>query len=275
MTMHLQPAEVVHFYKLLYALQFFVKQKFGLLPSAKTEEEFRKLDAQKKLEVRNKVYEHPEVFDEFIAQNPGQLTPDELAIVQSWKQFVKGDFFIERFLKKYSIWIGEGSPAKVYGVLGIMEGLDEMIHSSYLPLRVQGVLLPWKGQIVYDGVFQTYNVFFGSGIKSSLREEYMTAKQNGRIIETLEVSKTTQRSAVEKPIKGWQEEVEALLQIVNVFKGQNMPLHGEVFSLLKSVATLTQAVVDPANDLDAMWSQLKKVQRALNKVETALERAER
>lgn len=273
--MHLQPAEIVHFYKLLYALQFYVKQKFGLLPAIKTEEEFRQLDAQQKLPVRNKVYEHPAVFDEFVAQNPAQLTADELAIVRSWQHFVKGDFFIERFLKKYSIWIGEGTPASVYGVLGITESFEEMIHPSYLPLRVHGVLLPWKGQIIYDGIFQSYNVFFGGGIKGSLREEYMAAKQNGRIIETLEGGQSAQRPTVAKPLKGWQEETEALVQLVNVFKGQNVPLHGEVFGLLKSVATLTQAVVDPAADLAAMWKQLKKVQSALHKVETALERAER
>jgi hypothetical protein len=273
--MHLLPAEAEHFYKLLYALQFFVKQKLKLLPAVQTEDEYRKLNAQQKLEVRNQVYEHPEVFNEFVAQNPAQLTDDELAIVRSWKQFVKGDFFIERYLKKYSIWIGGGTPARVYGVLGITDSLADMIHSSYLPLRVHSVLLPWKGQIIYDGVFQSYNILFGGGIKGSLREEYMAAKQNGRIIETLEGGKTAQPPVVEKPIKGWQEEVEALQQLVNVFKGQNVPLHGEVFSLLKTVATLTQIVIDPASDRDALWSQFKKVQRALNKVETVLERAER
>ena len=45
---------------------------------------------------------------------------------------------------------------------------------------------PFKGQIIYDGLLSTYKIFFGTGVKSSLREEYRVAKQNGRIIESLE-----------------------------------------------------------------------------------------
>lgn len=275
--MRLSVEDVKLFYKLLYPLQFYTKEKLELLPEVKTEEEYRKLTAQQKLEVRDALYAHPELFDEFIQQNPAHLNNDELAIIRSWKQFVKGDFFIERFLKKYSIWIGDGAPSPVYGVLGIMESLDEIIHPSYLPLRVHAVLLPWKGQIVYDGVFQSYNVLFGSGIRDSLREAYMAAKQNGRIIESLteDTQAELTKKTISKPVKGWTEEAESLVQLANTFKGQNVPLHSETFSLLKAVALLTQTVVTPASDVDSIWAELKKVRRALSKLETALERTER
>lgn len=275
--MRLSVEDVKLFYKLLYPLQFYTKEKLELLPEVKTEEEYRKLTAQQKLEVRDALYAHPELFDEFIQQNPAHLNNDELAIIRSWKQFVKGDFFIERFLKKYSIWIGDGSPSPVYGVLGIMESLDEIIHPSYLPLRVHAVLLPWKGQIVYDGVFQSYNVLFGSGIRDSLREAYMAAKQNGRIIESLteDTQAELTKKTISKPVKGWTEEAESLVQLANTFKGQNVSLHSETFSLLKAVALLTQTVVTPASDVDSIWAELKKVRRALSKLETALERTER
>ena len=38
-------------------------------------------------------------------------------------------------------------------------------------------LLPFKGQIIYDGLLSPYNIFFGSGIKSSLHEEYIKKQQ--------------------------------------------------------------------------------------------------
>ena len=270
--MRLAAEDAQLFYKLMYPLQFYVKQKRRLLPEVKSQDEYVALNAETKLAVRDALYEHPAYIDEFIAENPARLSLEELAIVRSWKQFVKGDFFIERYLKKYSIWIG-GKPSHIYGVLGIMDSLDEIVHPSYLPMRIHGVLLPWQGQIIYDGVFQSYNVMFGSGIKGSLREEYMTAKQNGRIIETLEKAQS-QQEITETPGKDWSEEAGSLVRLANQFKGPNEPLQGEAFVLLKAVAALTQIVVDPKSDLNGIWSQFKKVQRALNKLETALNRAD-
>jgi hypothetical protein len=35
---------------------------------------------------------------------------------------------------------------------------------------VKAVLLPFNGQIVYDGLFQSRNIIFGGGIKSDLKQ---------------------------------------------------------------------------------------------------------
>ena len=77
----------------------------------------------------------------------------------------------------------------MYGVLGLFQGFDEVVPRSHLPLYIQTVLLPFKEKIVYDGLFRTYNIYFGGGIKRSLKESYMRAKQNNRIIESFEPTK--------------------------------------------------------------------------------------
>ena len=50
-----------------------------------------------------------------------------------------------------------------------------------LPLLIKAVLLPWKGQIIWDGLFTIYNISFGSGIRGSIRESYRQAKAAGII----------------------------------------------------------------------------------------------
>lgn len=270
--MRLTPDDAALYYRLMYPLQFFVNQRLKILPGLDSMDAYISLTAQQKLPVRDALYQHPELIDAFVAENPAKLSADELAIVRSWKHFVTGEFYLERYLKKYSIWIGDGSPAKVYAVLGIVDSLDEIVHPSYLPLRIKAVLLPFKGKIIYDGVFQSYNIFFGSGIKGSLREEYMAAKQYGRIIETLEPETSTQRTA---PIveRDWRPQLEELAKLADKLKGTKAPIQSEAFGLIKASLRLAHAVAQNEGDLDALWKELKGAQRAIDKVETALHRA--
>lgn len=172
-------------------------------------------DSTEKLEVRDALYANIELLDAFIAENPAQLTPEELAIVQSWKHFVRGDFYVDRFLKKGAILIGSGDPPSVYMVQGLTDSLQDILAGYYKPpVLIKTVLLPFKGQIISDGLLQTYNIFFGGGIRGDLRETYMAAKQNGRIIESLDpkLRSRQQQKARAKPTRDWQAETEVLVK---------------------------------------------------------------
>jgi hypothetical protein len=70
-------------------------------------------------------------------------------------------------------------------VLGLIDGLEEVVPAYDLPRMVDAVLLPFKGWIIYDGLLQGYNISFGGGIRSDLNHTYMTAKQKDRIITTM------------------------------------------------------------------------------------------
>src|SRR5947199_3680845 len=75
---------------------------------------------------------------------------------------------------------------RVYAVVGVDDQLEEIFSGRPLPILVETVMLIFKGKIIYDGVLRPYNLYFGAGIRSGLKEEYLTAKQNGRIITSLE-----------------------------------------------------------------------------------------
>jgi hypothetical protein len=272
--MKLSTDDAALYYKLTWPLQFYVNQQLKILPRASTLEAYIECDYEDKLKVRNALYEHIELIDAFLNENPAQFTPAEIALARHWKNFVAGDFYIERFLSKGAILIRGQEPPQVYLVLGLMEGIEEMLGKYYpLPLMIKTVLLPFKGQIIYDGLLQSYNVFFGGGIKGSLKETYLTAKQNGRIIQSLDQPPSRDR-ARRKPMRDWEAELEELVKAVNRFKGDKTPILSETFTLLKASTAMAQAAADDPDDLEALWKLFKRVSRAERQLETALYRAE-
>ena len=53
---------------------------------------------------------------------------------------------------------------------------------------VQTVLLPFKDQIVYDGLLTSYSISFGPGIRRSLNESFKEAKARHGIVTSLPMS---------------------------------------------------------------------------------------
>lgn len=69
-----------------------------------------------------------------------------------------------------------------------------MTQGMPLPVVIDTVLLPYKGQIIYDGMGIIHNVSVGPGIRAGLQEEYLTAKQNGRLLTSLEPETLPQKT---------------------------------------------------------------------------------
>ena len=273
--MKLPPEDVNLFYKLMWPLQFYVNQQRRILPRMSSIEEYIASPQQDKMQVRDALYENIGLLDAFVAENPAHLAADELAIVQSWKRFVAGSFYIVRFLKKASILVDSSSPPQVYAVLGLTDSLQDIFYHRKPPIWVETVLLPFKGKIVYDGMLNVYNIYFGSGIRGNMKEIYMAAKQNRRIIETLEPERQKKKPAPRKPPRDWQPVVDELVKTAEKLKGGQQPVQSPAFSVLKASARLAQATVHDPDDLAALWKMVGSVERALQRLETVLDRAER
>jgi hypothetical protein len=205
--------------------------------------------------------------------NPQKLSAAHLAIVESWKQFIRGDFFIERYLKKYAVFIQD---QKVYGVLALNDSFEEMLPHDPLPMYVSATLLPFRDKIIYDGLIGSYSIYLGGGISSELKEIYLTAKQNGTILERLDIQRqfTEQRK---QSLKNWLPEVDKILADAKRLqaKAGDPAQYGPIFALTKASLELNKAVVTNPDDLDALRTALKIVQKAVKRVERTLFRAER
>jgi len=260
------------FFKLMWGLQFYVNQQRQILPGVETAQDYAKRSIEDKAEVRDAVWENSDLIDAYVRDNPDSLLAEELGIVQKWKRYVAGTFQIYRLLKKHAILIGD--KGQVYSVLGLQNSLGEVLGGQPLPVMVQTVLLPFRGKIVYDGMLRRYDVTFGKGIRSSLHEEYMRAKQNDRIITTLEPELAKpERGMRRKPGKDWQPVLDSLVQTTERMRG-GPAIQSSTLALLRASARLAQAAVRSPDDLDGLWHHEQQVRRALTRLQRILDRAE-
>ena len=184
------------FYKLYAALLSYVNGKLKVIAEKFSDSRaYTAMPPEKRIAVRDALYQHRELIDQFVAENPAALPPDELAIVASWKHAVVGQFYIFRYLSRYTIFLG-GSPNKAYAVLALADPFEEMV-GPYLPRLISAVLLPFRDRIIYDGLLSGYNITFGGGFRRGLNEEYKEAKEAYGIVASL----PNRGSAPKKPKK--------------------------------------------------------------------------
>ncbi len=193
--MNLGIEDVELFYKLYHPLLIYVNRKFNIASGVESPEDFR--DLEEIAEFRNKLFEHPTVIDSFVRENPYKFLKDELNIILGWKNFVKGDFVVYRYLEKYTIFLDMQEPPKAYGVLGLKSPLRDVL-GPHLPILTQAVLLPFKGKIIYDSILVPYNITFGGGIRRNFNEAYLEAKHRFGIITSLPFSAKEEKSDIEK-----------------------------------------------------------------------------
>ena len=131
-------------------------------------------------EARDHLLENMSCINNFVEENPDGFREQELFHVLDWSNVIKGNFFVERDLKNYTVFLQDGDPPKAYGVLGLRDEISHIIPYD-LPIMVKAVLLPWQGTVLCDGLMSFYIIHLGSGIRRNLRERYREAKASGII----------------------------------------------------------------------------------------------
>jgi hypothetical protein len=182
--MHLTEQEVERFYGIWFPLLHYVNQKLKLVPEFPEKWRTGVASPEVAVKLRNALWQNDRVREAFIDENPAQLTKDDLALVAGWQHRVAGNFFIFRHLKKYSVFIDTETPPHGYGVTGITDSIVDMV-GPYLPVYVEAVLIPFEDRIIYDSLLAPYNMYFGSGYRSSLKDAYRDIQERDGIITTL------------------------------------------------------------------------------------------
>jgi hypothetical protein len=183
--MQLSLEDVDQFFRLHRSLMFFVNRRLEVIDEEiETPEEYSGLSPEARLKVHRAFLDHMELIDAFGAENPFEFDEADLEIVWSWKHLVSGTFYVLRYLKTYTVFLSSTEPVVAYGVLALFNSFEELIGPD-LPRMIKTTLLPFKGRIVYDGLFTGYNVTFGAGIRRRLNEDYKEAKEGYGIITSL------------------------------------------------------------------------------------------
>jgi hypothetical protein len=245
-TMTLTFDEGKLFYELYAALLSFVNEKLKVFSEQfSNSEEYTSTPPEARVAVRDALFAHRELIDEFVKENPAGLRADDLKVVATWKHAVVGKFYIFRYLTKYTIFLSSGgSPNKAYGVLGLADPLEEVV-GPYLPRLINAVLLPFKDKIIYDGLLSGHNITFGGGVKRRLNEEYKEAKDAFGIItslpegELLPKKPKTQTKTLVRRVKNRSDDakmaLDAIVQMTDAFCKDH--LNDEYVEMCRKLAT--------------------------------------
>lgn len=182
--MHLSSNEVERFYNIWFPLLHYVNQHRELVPSFPQQWRDANVHPEVAMPLREALWEDDSLREAFMAENPTNLSQDDLALVDSWQHRVSSEFFIFRYLKKHTVFISGESPARGYGVLGLTSPIED-IFGPRLPILVKAVLLPFEDRITYDSLLSSYPVSFGGGYRSSLKDTYRDIQERSGIITAL------------------------------------------------------------------------------------------
>lgn len=180
----LSKEDAILFHKLMDSLLLYVNQKTGLIKNATTMKELHQKDIQKTMQLRQKIFsKNSDFITTFITENPHHFSKEELSIIDSWKHYLKGHFYITKHTSDHSLFF-HPETKKVYGVKGITDSFEEKFQ-GFTPVMLDITLIPFQDHIIYDGVFSPYNVLFGRGIQKSIKTDSQEAIHKHGLITSL------------------------------------------------------------------------------------------
>ncbi|MGE5192761.1 MAG: DUF6398 domain-containing protein [Deltaproteobacteria bacterium] len=184
--MLLPHADLLLFFKLNAALMRFVNQRLKVVPGDFLgADAYAALPPEARLKVREAFLKEPDLLEAFIEQNPADLSGEELAIIGSWRHRVSGRFYVFRALRKHTVFLSAGEEPVAFGVTSLSQPVTFLVPS--LPAMTDALLLPFKDKIIYDGLLNSYRIFFGPGIRRSLNESCREAKARRGIVTSLPI----------------------------------------------------------------------------------------
>ncbi|MGP8320509.1 MAG: hypothetical protein ACT6FD_06950, partial [Methanosarcinaceae archaeon] len=173
--MKLNEEDVELFFKLSGALLFYTNQKYPVTKNLK-EPMFKDIPPADIKSLYERLSSHTELIDSFVDENPFSFTQEELEIIKSWNNLVKGKFMIMFYLRDYTAFMSISNKQKVYGVISLQDKIRDVIPPS-LPHYVETILLPFRGKIIYCGYIYGYDVRIDENLKRSLKEWYHKARR--------------------------------------------------------------------------------------------------
>ena len=182
--MLLAPEETRRFYRIWFSLLNYVNIQLHLVPDFPASPGNGTVSPEDTRQLRDALWANDALREQFIADNPAQLSAANLALVASWQYRLAGSFYIFRSLQKYTVFLSTTTPAHAYGVLGLTSEIEDTIPQP-LPAYTQAVLLPFEHRIIYDSLLESYNIMFGPGYRQGMQETYRNIQEREAIITSL------------------------------------------------------------------------------------------
>lgn len=166
---HLSNKDAKLFYKLYFGILDFTNQKYKIKPLYKIygRNGINPYEISDVVSTfwKNKVA----IIIEFCLVNPFKFNKEELQMVSSFKNGIKGQFILAKYEKEYTAVMNED---KIYMIKGLTSNIDEVISYKDLPCMTETAIIPFKNVLVYDGMLQNYPIDFGINFSKIVNKDY-------------------------------------------------------------------------------------------------------
>jgi hypothetical protein len=183
--MLLPPDDAKDFFRLHASLMGFLMEPRKKRKGARPATNYQKLSIADRFNLHARFASNAaREIEAYLSVNPDRLPSPDLAEIAAWKEVVAGDFVFFRQLKNHHVVIEANRNSRVFLVVGLTQPLEAILRQP-IPAVGNTTLLPFRGQIVCDGVISSPRIAFGANLRSGYNELYQTAKKNGELISQL------------------------------------------------------------------------------------------
>jgi len=145
-------------------------------------QDFLDSDLSTKFICRNFLLGNKNLMSDFRQAKANELTDDHTAVMAGIEKSITDDFIILKCLSNHAIFLCL-KDSKVYAVKALDDRFDEFF--DHFPVVVNTTILPFNGQIIYDGFLKAHKVLLGKQMELSMTELYNQAKKNNQVLTTL------------------------------------------------------------------------------------------
>ena len=115
------------------------------------------------------IWNNPKIIDEYLRDNPYNMSQKDLALIRSFKKFKTGLMVICGYHND-GTEILDVKERKIYFVKGLGSKIVEVVGGCRLPLLVEMTLVPYEDVITYTGYINKITIDVGSELVTEINE---------------------------------------------------------------------------------------------------------
>ena len=158
------------FFKLRNFLFDYTNKKYNINCELKNVDDINNSQPEEVKQIREKLWSDKKIIKEYIKENPNNISKEIIQELENWNEKkINSKFILYKYEEKYAVLLGEEN---IYYVKGLKDTIKNIIPENKVPIFIETVLLPFKGQIIYDSYIIQYNMLFGKGLKENFDKQY-------------------------------------------------------------------------------------------------------
>lgn len=161
--------DAVLFYKIYFGLLEYTNKKYHIQPKLKKIYKQNNLPLELIIPIRNYLFDHRKIIDEFVKKNPYHFNNEELNLISDFKYSISDLFFIMKYDHEFTYILGKNAN---FAIKGLYDTIEEIIPKQSLPYVSHMKLIPFKDVIIYDGILEAIPVQMMNNMKKTLNDEF-------------------------------------------------------------------------------------------------------